>query len=113
MSADYQVRWTLAAERDLTEIIEYIMQNSPATAREIFNKVKAKTESLTLLPDRGGIIPELLSQGISLYREIIIAPWRVIYRLHQCFHIFAYTGTNRAMSARIRSNKGIPVIIAF
>ena len=81
MSADYQVRWTLAAERDLTEIIEYIMQNSPATAREIFNKVKAKTESLTLLPDRGGIIPELLSQGISLYREIIIAPWRVIYRL--------------------------------
>ena len=32
---------------------------------------------------------------------------------HQCSLIFAYPGTNRAMSARIRSNKDIPVIIAF
>ena len=32
---------------------------------------------------------------------------------HQCFHIFAYPGTNRAMSAHIRPNKDIPVIIAF
>ena len=39
----------------------------------------------------------------------------VIYRYydHQCSLIFAYPGTNRAMSARIRSNKEIPVIIAF
>ena len=34
-------------------------------------------------------------------------------RIHQCSHIFAYPGTNRAMSACIRSNKDIPVIIAF
>jgi hypothetical protein len=33
--------------------------------------------------------------------------------LHQCSHIFAYPGTNRAMSAHIRPNKDIPVIIAF
>ena len=33
--------------------------------------------------------------------------------IHQCSHIFAYPGTNRAMSACIRSNKDIPVIIAF
>ena len=32
---------------------------------------------------------------------------------HQCSHIPAYPGTNRAMSARIRSNKDVPVIIAF
>jgi len=32
---------------------------------------------------------------------------------HQCSHIPAYPGTNRAMSAHIRSNKDIPVIIAF
>jgi hypothetical protein len=32
---------------------------------------------------------------------------------HQCSHIFAYPGTNRAMSAHIRPNKDIPVIIAF
>ncbi len=81
MNADYQVRWARAAESDLTEIIKYIMQDSPANAYDIFNKIKIKTEDLVLLPDRGRIVPELFSQGISLYREIIIAPWRVIYRI--------------------------------
>ncbi|HEY8034091.1 MAG TPA: type II toxin-antitoxin system RelE/ParE family toxin [Methylobacter sp.] len=81
MSVDYQVRWAKTAERDLVEIIEYIMQSSPATANKIFKKIKIKTEDLILLPDRGRIVPELFSQGISLYREIIIPPWRVIYRI--------------------------------
>lgn len=81
MNADYQVRWARAAESDLTEIIEYIMQDSPANAHDIFNKIKIKTEDLVLLPDRGRVVPELFSQGISLYREIIIAPWRVVYRI--------------------------------
>ncbi|MFZ2405825.1 MAG: type II toxin-antitoxin system RelE/ParE family toxin [Methylobacter sp.] len=81
MSVDYQVRWAKAAERDLAEIIGYIMQNSPATANEIVKKIKIKTEDLMLLPDRGRIVPELFSQGISLYRELIIPPWRVIYRI--------------------------------
>ncbi|TAN65325.1 MAG: type II toxin-antitoxin system RelE/ParE family toxin [Methylobacter sp.] len=81
MSADYQVIWAKAAESDLAQIIRYIMQNSPATANEIFRKIKIKTEDLAVLPDRGRVVPELLSQGISLYREIIIAPWRVIYRI--------------------------------
>jgi addiction module RelE/StbE family toxin len=78
VSADYQVRWAKAAESDLSEIIKYIMQNSPATAHELFKK---KTEDMALLPERGRIVPELFSQGISLYREIIIAPWRVLYRI--------------------------------
>jgi len=81
VNADYQVRWAKAAESDLAEIIEYITQNSPANAYEVFNKIKIKTEDLALLPDRGRIVPELFSQGISLYREIIIPPWRVIYRI--------------------------------
>jgi toxin ParE1/3/4 len=33
------------------------------------------------LPERGRIVPELREQGIILYREIILAPWRVIYRI--------------------------------
>jgi addiction module RelE/StbE family toxin len=81
VNSDYQIRWAKTAERDLAEIIEYIMQNNPAAADEIFKKIKIKTENLALLSERGRIVPELLSQGISLYREIIIAPWRVMYRI--------------------------------
>jgi uncharacterized protein with ParB-like and HNH nuclease domain len=43
-----------------------------------------------------------------LYLDLLKDP-----NLHQCSHIFAYPGTNRAMSAHIRPNKDIPVIIAF
>ena len=71
VSANYQVRWAKGAQSDLAEIIEYIMQNSPANAHDVFNKIKIKIEDLALLPDRGRIVPELFSQGISLYREII------------------------------------------
>jgi len=30
--------------------------------------------------DRGRIVPELKTYGILSYRELIISPWRVVYR---------------------------------
>lgn len=116
MNADYQVRWTQVAERDLTEIIEYIMQNNPATAKEIFNKIKSKTENLTIFPERGRIVPELFTQGISLYREIINTPWRVIYRIiEQTVFILAVIDSRRNVEdvllehlIRINNEKPLP-----
>jgi toxin ParE1/3/4 len=32
-------------------------------------------------PEGGRLVPELRVQGISIYRELIVAPWRVIYRI--------------------------------
>ncbi|MDO8957925.1 MAG: type II toxin-antitoxin system RelE/ParE family toxin, partial [Deltaproteobacteria bacterium] len=34
-------------------------------------------------PERGRIIPELREQGIAQYRELIIPPWRMIYRISE------------------------------
>lgn len=36
---------------------------------------------LYTLPDRGRIVPELHDQGINIYREISVPPWRIIYRI--------------------------------
>ena len=74
MTADYQVIWSKVAERDLLAILEYIMQNSPAAAKEAFNKIKIKAENLALFPERGRVVSELFSQGIFFYRAIIIVP---------------------------------------
>jgi toxin ParE1/3/4 len=30
---------------------------------------------------RGRIIPELQAQGVLQYRELIVSPWRIIYRI--------------------------------
>jgi len=77
----YQVWWTHTAQQDLTEIIDYIAQDSVADALAILHKLEAKAALLITLPDRGRVVPELLHTGISQYRELISAPWRIVYRV--------------------------------
>jgi plasmid stabilization system protein ParE len=83
MSVEYQVYWARIAESDLREIILYIAEDSPANAISIFERIKEKASSLNNFPERGRIVPELQDQGIFLYRELIISPWRMIYRISE------------------------------
>lgn len=77
----YQVLWSHTAQRDLTEIVEYIAQDSISDALAILQKLETKAALLITLPNRGRIVPELLHTGISQYRELISAPWRIVYRV--------------------------------
>lgn len=81
MNTTYKVLWASVAEDDLKNIILYIVEDSPTNARTIFGKIKEKASSLTQLPERGRTVPELQGQGIFLYRELIVTPWRIIYRI--------------------------------
>jgi len=81
MSKTYKINWANVAENDLIEIIEYISIESPADALKILQKIKKMASSLHSLPERGRVVPELQDQGILIYREIVIPPWRIIYRI--------------------------------
>jgi len=81
MNKKYQVTWAAVAQRDLKQIIEYIAIDSPVNASQILKRIKQKASDLYTMPDRGRIVPELRDQGIHTYRELIIAPWRIIYRI--------------------------------
>jgi len=81
MSPKYDIIWAGVAENDLKEIIEYIAIDSPANALNTLKKIKQKASSLYTLPERGRIVPELQDQGILIYRELIVPPWRIIYRI--------------------------------
>lgn len=83
MNQTYEIIWAVVAENDLKEIIEYIATDSPANALKILKRIKQKASSLYTLPERGRIVPELQDQGILLYRELIIPPWRIIYRISE------------------------------
>jgi plasmid stabilization system protein ParE len=80
MSKKYHVKWADAAEKDIKQIIRYIAVDSPLNALQILKKIKQKASSLYSLPERGRIVPELQDQGIHIYRELIVYPWRIIYR---------------------------------
>lgn len=81
MSKTYKINWANVAENDLIEIIEYIPIDSPADALKILQKIKKMASSLHSIPERGRVVPELQDQAILIYREIVIPPWRIIYRI--------------------------------
>ncbi len=80
MNKQYEVIWASVAEDDLARIIEYISFDNPANALKALNKLKEKAAYLHHSPKRGRIIPELQEYGIYQYRELIVVPWRIMYR---------------------------------
>ncbi|MDJ0815758.1 MAG: type II toxin-antitoxin system RelE/ParE family toxin [Desulfobacterales bacterium] len=83
MNKKYGVVWSNVAENDLRNIVEYIADDSPPDALKVFKRIKQKASSLYTLPERGRIVPELRDQGILQYRELVIPPWRILYRVSE------------------------------
>ncbi|NOY68490.1 MAG: type II toxin-antitoxin system RelE/ParE family toxin [Deltaproteobacteria bacterium] len=81
MNQIYEIVWAHVAEKDLKEILGYIAIDSPANALNIFKKIKNKAASLYTMPERCRIVPELKNQGITQYRELIVPPWRIMFRI--------------------------------
>lgn len=81
MSKKYKVEWASVAEVDLKRIIDYIAIDSPGNALQILERIRQKVSALYTLPERGRIVPELQEQGINIFRELIISPWRIVYRI--------------------------------
>jgi toxin ParE1/3/4 len=83
MKKKYKIIWASIAENDLINIIEYIADDSKHNALKIFNKIKERVSKLYHFPERGRIVPELKNFGVLQYRELIIPPWRIIYRISE------------------------------
>ena len=83
MSKKYDVIWSNIAENDLKNIVDYIADDSPPNALKIIKRIKQKASSLYIFPERGRIVPELRDQGILQYRELVISPWRILYRISE------------------------------
>lgn len=81
MTQKYEVIWAKTAENDLLKIIEYIAQDNRSNALKILKKIKKQVVGLYHSPERCRIVPELYDQGITQYREMVIKPWRILYRI--------------------------------
>ncbi|MEE9914158.1 MAG: type II toxin-antitoxin system RelE/ParE family toxin [Deltaproteobacteria bacterium] len=83
MKKSRNVWWSETAENDLVSIIEYVARDNPLQAIKIFDEIKKRAESLHAFPDRGRMVPEFQNQGITVYRELVVGPWRVLYRVSE------------------------------
>jgi addiction module RelE/StbE family toxin len=77
----FRVEWSTPASKDLLNIIDYISRDSTDAAIRIFEKIKSICQTLNQTPERGRVIPELKEHGIFSYHELIVKPWRIIYRI--------------------------------
>lgn len=80
MSEFFDVQWAEAAEGDLRGIVDFITEDSLESALEVLDKLRAGSAKLERFPLRGRVVPELLKHGLSRYHELVIRPWRIIYR---------------------------------
>ncbi|MGH7928109.1 MAG: type II toxin-antitoxin system RelE/ParE family toxin [Candidatus Binatia bacterium] len=77
----FKVLWTFAASQDIESIIDFIARNSPQAAGRVLRNLRNRVETLKIFPERGRLVPELADIGLQLYRELLITPWRIVYRL--------------------------------
>ena len=76
----HRVFWSESASFDLEEIVSHIALDSPENARRVLSKLKGKADSLESYPGRGRFVSELSRFGIRNWRELIVKPYRIIYR---------------------------------
>jgi toxin ParE1/3/4 len=82
----FEVAVTDGAVEDLREIGEYIaLRDSAAAARKQLKKLRTRIEALATSPSRGRVPPELAERGIRTWRETVVAPWRIVYRVDEGF----------------------------
>ena len=70
--------WTEPALADLEAIADYIALDNPAAARRLVQTVFESVERLECFPSSGKRPPEMPR---SHYREIVVTPCRVFYRV--------------------------------
>ena len=46
-----------------------------------YEKIKEAAKPLVLFPNQGRVIPELLKHNITKFKELIISPWRLMYKI--------------------------------
>ena len=81
MNKTYKIQWTSNAKEDLLNIVDYIKKDSLSAARKVYEQIKEKAKSSNFFPLRGRVVPELQKEGITIYRELIAQPWRVMYKV--------------------------------
>lgn len=69
--------WSPQSLRDLEAIRAYIAEDSTRYADLVIGRIVAAVERLAAFPESGRVVPERNSADI---REIIVKPYRVVYR---------------------------------
>lgn len=74
------IRWSLAAGKDLREIEEFIARDSPVYAVRLVDRIVEAVERLEPFPLSGRIVPEYDREEL---REVIFGSYRIVYLVQE------------------------------
>lgn len=74
----YQISWSPDAYRDLVDIHDYSVRHLYASSSPLVGKLLVAVRRLETFPRSGRVVPEW---ELPDRREIIVRPYRVIYRI--------------------------------
>jgi len=82
VSETYELVWAPNAIRDVDEILDYVaVTRGPDAAESLYLKLVRRINSLSQFPKRARVAPELRRVGIREYRELIVSPYRILFRI--------------------------------
>jgi addiction module RelE/StbE family toxin len=73
-----RVNWTIAAQKHLLDIYQYIAADSDLYAQRMMDRLTRRSEQIGQFPQSGRVVPEYELPDI---REVIEGPYRIIYRI--------------------------------
>ena len=82
-----EIIWTGPALLDIDAIAEYIALDNPPAAKRLVEKVVKTVKRLSKFPLSGKHVREMPN---SVYREIVVSPCRIFYRLDKDFVYILY-----------------------
>jgi toxin ParE1/3/4 len=78
------VRWTETAIGDVRRLIEYVgIHGGALIAEQLTDKLLSRAEALTEHAERCRSVPELAAHGIPMYRELLVRPYRILFRIRE------------------------------
>ncbi|MDQ8758218.1 type II toxin-antitoxin system RelE/ParE family toxin [Sphingosinicella sp. LHD-64] len=78
----YEVLLTQGAEEDLESLYDYMtVHRSPEKAEALLDALAGKVETLEAFSTRGTVPKELAALGIREFRQLLHAPYRIVYKI--------------------------------
>jgi toxin ParE1/3/4 len=76
-----RLEWSDPAVADLDNIHDHLARDSTEYADAVIEQLIVSVERLKSFPESGRLVPE--ATGIKHVRELIVSPYRIIYRLRK------------------------------
>lgn len=78
----YRLTWTEVAQRGVEGIFDYVAERDNLdTAMALCERLRAAASTLETMPERCRVVPELRVLGTTEFRELILKPFHIPFRL--------------------------------